>query len=284
MLSGVLRLLRFLALFVLSAALLTPALLTRLAAVLGAERAALHGAAVVQRLWARTMLALLGVRATLVGELPGRTVLVVANHLSYLDILVLARFFPGRFVAKSEIAGWPVLGWLARAVGTIFVVQARARDVLRVDGEMARTLAAGVPVLLFPEGHATRGLAVDRFKSSLLENAARAEIPCLAVALHYETPEDPWAPAGTVCWWGGMGFWAHAWSLVGLKRIEARLSLAREPLVHRDRKALAEGLRGALVERFDPIRQAPVAPDWPWRALFEPSGIGQRDAAGIGRS
>lgn len=279
-----LRLLRFLGLFVLSAALLPAALSTRLAAWFGAERAALHSAAALQRLWARGMLALLGVHARLEGERPRDTVLVVANHLSYLDILVLARFFPGRFVAKSEIAGWPVLGWLARAVGTIFVVQSRARDVVRVDGEMARTLAAGVPVLLFPEGHATRGLGVDRFKSSLLENAARAGIPCLAVALHYETPLDPWAPAGTICWWGGMGFWVHAWNLVGLRRVEARLSLASTPLVHSDRKALAEGLRAALVERFHPIRQAPVAPDWPWRALFEPSGIGEGDAAGIGRS
>jgi len=270
-----LRLLRFLGLFALSALLLPAALATRVAAWVGAEHSALHGSAAVQRLWARGMLALLGVRARVEGVPPARTVLVVANHLSYLDILVLARYFPGRFVAKSEIAGWPILGWMARAVGTIFVVQARARDVVRVDGEMARTLAAGVAVLLFPEGRSTRGLEVERFKSSLLESAARAGVPCLAVALHYETPDDPWAPAGTVCWWGGMGFWSHAWNLVGLRCVDARLALAPEPLVHSDRKALAEGLHSALQMRFRPIRQAPVAPDWPWKELFEPSRIGQ---------
>ncbi|MEQ1894919.1 MAG: lysophospholipid acyltransferase family protein, partial [Planctomycetota bacterium] len=226
----------------------------------------------------------LAMHVTLEGALPERTCLVVANHLSYLDILVLGRFFPGRFVAKSEIAGWPVLGWLARAVGTIFVVQTRPRDVVRVDREMAETLAAGVAVLLFPEGHSTRGLGVDRFKSSLLASAALGRIPCLAVALHYETPRDPWAPAGTVCWWGGMGFWAHAWELVGLRRVEARVRLASTPRAHPDRKVLAEELQTALGQVFVPIRQAPVAPDWPWRALFEPHGIAPGDAPGLGRS
>lgn len=282
--SAMFRLARFLGLFVVSAALLLPALATRALALLGARRASLHGAAVVQRLWARAMLAVLGVRAALEGERPARTCLVVANHLSYLDILVLARFFPGRFVAKSEIAGWPVLGWLARAVGTIFVVQSKRRDVVRVDGEMAETLAAGVSVLLFPEGHATRGIAVDRFKSSLLEGAARGGIPCLAAALHYDTPQDPWAPAGTVCWWGGMGFWAHAWNLVGLRRVDARVRLAPAAVSHPDRKVLAGELQRALEQRFLPIRQAPVAPDWPWSGLFESSALRQGDAPEPGRS
>lgn len=278
-----LRLPRFLGLFLISAVLFTPALLTRALGWCGARRTALHGAAAVQRAWSRAMLWMLGVRVQLEGRLPGRTCLVVANHLSYLDILVLGCFFPGRFVAKSEIAGWPVLGWLARAVGTIFVVQTRRRDVVRVDREMAETLAAGVAVLLFPEGHSTRGIGVDRFKSSLLESAARGGIPCLAVALHYDTPRDPWAPAGTVCWWGGMGFWAHAWNLVGLRSVEARVRTAEEPLICPDRKALAESLQRVLAERFLPIRQAPVAPDWPWRELFEVQGIGPGDAPGLGR-
>jgi len=193
---------------------------------------------------------------------------VVANHVSYLDIAVLASHFPGRFVAKSEIAGWPVLGPMAATVGTIFVVQKRRRDVVRVEPEMARTLAAGVSVVLFPEGHSTRGLGVDRFHSSLLESAVRGRAPCLAVALSYETPSDPWAPAATVCWWGGMRFWRHAWTLVGLRRIVVSVRFA--PVLRRgsDRKALAEELRHDLLERFVPVRQAPIAPDYPWPELF----------------
>src|SRR6185503_2039517 len=117
-------------------------LLARLLALAAPVRVALRFAAFTQWLWARALLAILGVELELVGDPPAGVFLVVANHLSYLDVPVLAALFPGRFVAKSEIAGWPVLGRLTSFVGTIFVTQRRTRDVLRVEHEMRRTLAA----------------------------------------------------------------------------------------------------------------------------------------------
>ena len=260
--------LRFPLLFLVSLALLGPALATRALELLGGERAALRSAAAVQRLWARAMLRALGVEVRLEGESPRAGTLVVANHLSYLDILVLAAHVPGRFVAKSEIAGWPGLGQLARSVGTIWVVQRKRMDVLRVDGEMARTLAAGVSVLLFPEGHSTGGVSVDRLHSSLLDLAARERLPCHAVSLSYETPGSPWAPAATVCWWGGMTFGRHAWDLVGLPRIVARVRPAPAPRTGLDRKRLAGELQRDLLERHVPVRQTPLAPDYPWPQVF----------------
>jgi 1-acyl-sn-glycerol-3-phosphate acyltransferase len=251
------------------AACLGPVLCARLFARIGPERAALRFAAACQRAWAFGMLAILGVELELVGMPPDGAVLVVSNHLSYLDIPVLARLFPGRFVAKSEIAGWPVLGTLAAMVGTIFVVQKRTRDMVRVQRAMERTLAAGVPVLLFPEGHSTRGLGVDRLHSSLLECAARGRIPCLAVALGYETPHDPWTPAASVCWWGGMGFWRHVGGLIGLRRIRARVAIAPAVRTSSDRKTLAAELQRDLEAGFRPVRQAPVAPSCPWSGLFD---------------
>ena len=262
------RLRRFAILGGLCLALAPLALLSRLCALCGAHRAALRLGARAQRLWGRGVLALLAVEVVLEGERPGASCLVVANHLSYLDIPLLASLFPGRFVAKSEIAGWPFLGTLARSVGTLWVEQQRRRDVVRVDSEMARTLAAGVSVLLFPEGHSTRGLGVDRLHSSLLEVAVRGRIPCLAVAVSYETPDDPWAPAATVCWWGGMGFARHAWDLVGLRSIRARVSIAGAPLVGADRKLLALELHRAIERAFVPVRQEPIAPDYAWPELF----------------
>lgn len=262
------RSLRFLALFGLNLVFLPLALGTRLLACLGARRAALLIAATTQRAWARSFLAVLGVELTLEGTPPPGPCLVVANHLSYLDIPLLASLFPGRFVAKSEIAAWPVLGQMAATVGTIFVEQRRQRDVLRVEREMTRTLAAGVPVLLFPEGRSTRGASVERLHSSLLECAVRARIPCLAVTLNYETPDDPWAPAASVCWWGGMGFWRHAWGLVGLKRVHAHVAVAPRSRVGDERKELARRLHADLLARFRPVRQEPLAPDCPWAALF----------------
>jgi 1-acyl-sn-glycerol-3-phosphate acyltransferase len=262
------RLFRIAALLALSALLLPLALGTRLLAWCRAERAALRLAAAVQRGWGRGILSVLGVELELEGRPPAGACVIVANHLSYLDIPVLSAHFPGRFVAKSEIAGWPVLGRLAATVGTIFLVQKRRRDVVRVEHEMERTLAAGVPVVLFPEGHSTRGLGVDRLHSSLLECAVRGRIPCLAVTIGYETPADPWAPAATICWWGGMAFGRHAWGLVGLRRVRVRLHVSSQLRQGTERKALAETLRSDILEHFVPVRQAPIAPDYPWPELF----------------
>lgn len=262
------RSLRFLGLFALAGLGLPVALLARALTLLGARTSALRLAAATQALWGRGVLRVLGVELVLEGSPPPGTFLVVANHLSYLDIPLLAALFPGRFVAKSEIAGWPVLGQLAQAAGTIFVVQKKQRDLMRVEREMRATLAAGVSVLLFPEGRSTRGQGIERLHSSLLECAVHGGIPCLAVALRYETPTSPWAPASTVCWWGGMGFWRHAWGLVGLERIEARVHVAHTARCGDERKALAAALRSDLEAGFRPVRQEPIAPDTPWPELF----------------
>ena len=216
-------LVRALALAGLFALVLPLTILARLLALVAPARTALRFAAFTLWLWARGLLRILGVELELVGAPPPGVFLVVANHLSYLDVPVVAALFPGRFVAKSEIAGWPVLGRLTSLVGTIFVTRRRTRDVLRVEREMRRTLAAGVPVLLFPEGHSTGGARVDRLHSSLLECAVSGRMPCLAVTLGYETPLDPWAPAATVCWWGGMSFWRHVGGLLRLRSVRARV-------------------------------------------------------------
>lgn len=266
-----LRPLRFLALFALSSALLPLALGSRFLALVRAQVAALRLSGAVQSRWGAGILRILGVELVLEGTPPARTCVIVANHLSYLDIPVLSALFAGRFVAKSEIASWPVLGKLASTVGTIFVVQGRRRDVLRVGHEMARTLAAGVPVVLFPEGHSTRGSGVDRLHTALLECAVRSRIPCLAVTLGYETPGEPWAPAATVCWWGGMRFWRHAWNLVGLERVRVTVRIAPEARLGTDRKSLSAVLHADLLARFVPVGQAPIAPDYPWPELFRES-------------
>lgn len=267
------RPLRFAGLFALCVVCLPLALASRCLALFGLRRAALRLGAATQGRWARGVLRVLGVEVVVEGTPPPGTFVVVANHLSYLDIPVLASLFPGRFVAKSEIAGWPVLGPLAATVGTIFVVQRRTRDMKRVEREMVATLEAGVRVLLFPEGHSTRGASVDRLHSSLLECTVHAGIPCLAVSLGYETPGEPWAPAATVCWWGGMSFWRHAWNLVGLDHVRSTVRVAPQALGGLERKELARRLHQELLARFQPLRQEPIAPDYPWPELFEAASV-----------
>ncbi|TXT18635.1 MAG: 1-acyl-sn-glycerol-3-phosphate acyltransferase, partial [Planctomycetota bacterium] len=92
---------------------------------------------------------------------------LVSNHLSYLDIVVLGAAQPLVFVAKSEVAQWPVLGWLAQAGGTLFIERARRADVKRVSESMAYSVKQGAVVAFFPEGTSSDGQSVLPFRSSL---------------------------------------------------------------------------------------------------------------------
>lgn len=256
-------------LFFASLAFVPVVLAVRLVGAVASRHWRLRRLAGLQTLWGRLATQAMGIRLDVADEPPPGRYVIVANHVSYVDIAVLSALFPGRFVAKSEIAGWPLVGFFTRLSGTLFVDQKKRRDVLRVGREMEETLNAGVRVIVFPEGGASRGERVERLHSSLLEPAVRTGIPCRAVALSYETPGDRWAPAATVCWWGGMGFWRHFLRLLALKGIRARVRWAPEPFLAEDRKILALRLHQALEEAFTPIRQTPVPPDFPWPEVFE---------------
>ena len=278
--------LRTLLLLLIVALILPPTLAVRLAAVVGGpllERFGLRAGVWFQTLWARASLAALGIELDVEGRPPPGQYVVVSNHPSYLDILVLASLFPGRFVAKSEIAGWPLFGVLARSVATIFIERGRSRDVVRAAERMRRSLAAGLGVTVFPEGGATRGAEVERFHPALFESAARLGLGCLPVALSYSTPGEPWAPAYTVCWWGGMPLLPHLGRFLRLRRVCARVRWAAAPLTGSDRKRLAERSRVAVERVFDPVPQHPPSPD-PWvRKLVEsPGGSGSGAASQVG--
>lgn len=239
-------LLRLAGLFVPILVWLLPALGSRALALVGARRAALRTAARVQAGWAGFSLWILGVRLEPVPALPRRGLLLVSNHLSWLDILVLARCMPCRFVAKSEIAGWPLLGQLARSVGTLFIARGRARDVLRVQRELADTLSSGVHALVFAEGRASDGSSVAPFHPALLELSERHGIECLAVGLVYATPGDARPLASTIAWRDATGFWQHAWRVLRLERIEAAARWSG-PFAPRPRRELARVLHAEVL-------------------------------------
>lgn len=207
----------------------------------------------VVRAWARTMLALLGVDLRVVGRPPAAPFFLVSNHLSYLDVPVIFSALDGFFLAKSEIAGWPVMGLLARTTGTLFVDRGRKSDLLRVIGEVERVLAGGGGVMVFPEGTSSRGEGVLPFRPSLFEVAARAELPVHFAAVTYRTPKGA-APADlSVCWWGDMAFGSHFLSLLTLPRILATLTFGPSPIEGSDRKDLARLCHQAVDGVFEPV-------------------------------
>jgi len=113
-------------------------------------------------------------RAT--GPIPQKGLLVL-NHLSYLDILVIAALTPAIFVSKSEVRDWPLFGWLASLGGTLFIKRARRTHVGVINREIETALADGVLVVVFPEGTSTNGGEVLPFRSPLLEPVSAGTHP-----------------------------------------------------------------------------------------------------------
>ena len=182
-------------------------------------------------------------------------------------MLVFASQLKCVFVARGDVAGWPAIGSLCRAAGTIFVDREKRRDVARVNGLIDQILGDGRGVVLFAEGTSTRGDTVLPFKSSLLEQAARAGLAVSYAALSYRTDEGEPPAHLSVCWWGEMTFVKHVFDLLYLTEVHATLVFGAEPIQANDRKVLAERLWIAVREQFIPV----IASE---EAAAERSGIG----------
>ena len=133
-------------------------------------------AARIPVLFHRAFLRLFAVRVTEIGSPPaaGEPALVLANHVSWLDIIALGSLRPVSFVAKSEIAGWPLIGTLARLQRTVFIDRSRRRDTASVNAAVGGRLAAGELIVLFAEGTTGDGLRVLPFRTSLVGAAREA--------------------------------------------------------------------------------------------------------------
>ncbi len=207
--------------------------------------------------WARYLLMVLGVRLYATGLPPDAPALVVANHLGYLDILVLGATLAPCFVAKAEVADWPVAGRLCRFVDTVFVRRARGGAVTSALDAMTRVLGEGRTLVLFPEGTSSDGTSVLPFRSTLLAAAEMAARPVAWAALSYFTPEDQPPPSQAVCWWGDMTLTDHVFRLMRLPSIDAHVEFGRVHAASTARKAAASAARAAIVKARRCQR-----PDW----------------------
>ncbi len=121
--------------------------------------------------------------------------LVVANHVSWLDIFVLNALYPCQFVAKLEIRGWPLLGWLSHQAGTVFIARGKRRDVRRVFEGLVAHLQAGQRVAFFPEGVVASQGKLLPFHANLFEAAIDAKVPVQPYALVYRDGAGQYHPA-----------------------------------------------------------------------------------------
>lgn len=207
----------------------------------------------VFRSWSRCILPVMGVRVQVEGRPPDSPFLLVTNHLSYLDIPVIGSQVGAIFVAKSEISNWPGVGFMCRSINTIFIDRKLRRDLPRVMNRIDREMDHGMGIVLFPEGTSSKGASILPFRPSLLESAARSDTPVSFGTLSYHTPAGEPPAHLAVCWWGGMEFSPHARGLAQLQRVDAKIVFGSEPIHDVDRKQLAQRLRAAMLEQFEPV-------------------------------
>lgn len=160
-------------------------------------------------------------RVSASGSLPDSG-LIVSNHLSYLDILFYAAVMPCIFVSKSEVLSWPVFGLLARCGGTIFVRRDRAASVDDVSSRMREALAAGIPIVLFPEGTSTDGSKVLPFFTALFEPAVQLGAPISSAAIAYTLDN---AIEADLCYYGDITFFPHLLNTMGRRGIHGRIQI-----------------------------------------------------------
>jgi 1-acyl-sn-glycerol-3-phosphate acyltransferase len=171
--------------------------------------------------------------------------LLVSNHLSYVDILVIATITPATFVAKREVKGWPVFGWFATLAGTVFVDRERRTRVSETTNEIESTLTQGALVVLFPEGTSSNGETVLPFKTSLLEPATRQTHSLFASLIQYQI--DDGDVGEEVCYWKDMTLVPHLINLLSKRTIRASVRFTQLREGSADRKELARQLHSEIL-------------------------------------
>jgi 1-acyl-sn-glycerol-3-phosphate acyltransferase len=200
----------------------------------------------------RQVCRLVGIRLNVEGEIAEQQgVLIIANHVSWLDITVLSAVAPVSFVAKQEVASWPFVSWLAKLQRSVFVDRKRRNEVGDKANEILERLASGDRIVLFAEGTSSDGNSVVPFKTALFAAAKPvggapmgAKVSAQTLALTYPKIYGlPLCRRGrhVIAWYGDMDMASHAWRLLGLGPIDAHIRIGPPvPLdAFADRKALA---------------------------------------------
>jgi 1-acyl-sn-glycerol-3-phosphate acyltransferase len=207
--------------------------------------------------WAQTMLVCLGVKLEVRGHVPQNgPVLLAANHISWLDILVMHAARHCRFISKADIQHWPLIGTLATAGGTLYITRESRRDALRVVHHMAECLRAHEVLAVFPEGTTGDGVGVLAFHANLFQAAISADAPVVPVGLRFINSRSGMASFAP-CYIGDDTLVASIWRTLRAQDLVAVVRFgAAQKSDGRDRRTWAADLRSAVVE----LRAIPDGP------------------------
>lgn len=210
---------------------------------------------VVAGWWFRRILGALGARVRVVGDISHRPGMWISNHISWLDIVVIGSRAPVHFVSKSEVARWPVIGFLARESGTLFLRRG-ANESGQLVRAMSERIQEGHGVLFFPEGTTGAGHFLRRFHPRLFAAAIDLNQPVVPLAIRYESETQPHP---TVPYLDEQSLMANLWQVLGEKRLDITL-FAPEPItdIGDQRRVLAEHSREVIREAMG--LEAPALP------------------------
>ena len=193
----------------------------------------------IQR-WSKQLLAIFRLKHRVLNAelLPRRGgYLIAANHISWIDIASIQSFLPCRFVAKSEVADWPVFGWMAEQIGTVFIRRESKRHGKEIANQL-ETLLPNEPICIFPEGTSTAGDRVLAFRPNLFESAAQTQVQTFPMTIRYLDQENQYSDATAFI--GEMTLMDSIIKMLRAKSITVELIFAPSPASDLDRKALAQ--------------------------------------------
>jgi 1-acyl-sn-glycerol-3-phosphate acyltransferase len=204
------------------------------------------------RRWARRLLTILDVRPhahACAGQPPSRC-MVIANHVSWLDIFVLQARWGGVFVAKAEIRTWPVLGRLVAGAGTLFIERGNRSHARRTNERIAAAIAAGRIVTVFPQGRTAPADRIEHFHAALLQPAIDAGAQLMPVGLRYVSQDG--TPTAAADYLEGTSFMRSLWRIASQRAVRAELHCApRIDAQHAERRRLADEAQAAIARALD---------------------------------
>ncbi len=201
------------------------------------------GGARAMRWWMVRLVHILGLRLRVTGRPAVGPVLMAANHISWLDIVVIMSRRPAVFVAKDSVRGWPAIGLLARLAGTVFLDRNSKNALGNAVDVLAAALRADLPVAVFPEGTTSDGRSVSKFHAGLFQAAVEVGCPVQPVALRYHAIGPGENPAPFV---GDAAFVGHLWRVLGAEGIAVELDFCHPVAAAAHRRHLAQSAQNRI--------------------------------------
>jgi 1-acyl-sn-glycerol-3-phosphate acyltransferase len=224
------------------------------------------------RWWSAKLVRVAGLRLYCSGVAQPGAALLLANHISWLDIAAIHAVAPrARFVSKADVLAWPLLGWLIRNAGTLFVERERKRDALRVLHQVAAALTDGDMVAVFPEGTTGSGRELLPFHANLLQSAISTGTPVQGVALRYSDALHSVSPAAEFL--GDTTLLQTVWRMLSTPGLSVHVQLLPAlASTHAERRALTEAVRVQIDAALTGAAQPPLptAASQPLRAAEAP--------------